>query len=95
MARITIVVKNSGIQKRQNACLIIKTTGQPMHNNSLDNVCAEPEPSDARYLSDLHTVHARHQDFPRTQRKDMVRRRNATETRTIVCKREKGVVEIN
>lgn len=40
--------------------------------NSLDNVCAEPKPSDARYLDGLHKTYARHQDFPRTQPKDIV-----------------------
>lgn len=40
---------------------------------SLDNVCAEPGPSDAKYLSGLHKDHARHEYFPRTQPRDMVR----------------------
>lgn len=39
----------------------------------MDNVCAEPNPSDARYLDGLHKTYARHMDFPRTQPKDMVR----------------------
>jgi len=39
---------------------------------SLDNVCAEPNASDSRYLSILHTTYARHQDFPRTAPKDVV-----------------------
>lgn len=39
---------------------------------SLDNVCAEPNPSDSRYLDGLHKNYARHQDFPRTAPKDMV-----------------------
>lgn len=43
--------------------------------NSLDNVCAEPKPSDARYLDGLHKTYARHQDFPRTQPKDVVSNR--------------------
>ncbi|CAN0287711.1 unnamed protein product, partial [Ectocarpus sp. 8 AP-2014] len=38
---------------------------------SLDNVCAEPNPSDARYLDGLHKTYARHQDFPWTQPRDM------------------------
>eukprot|EP00903_Cladosiphon_okamuranus_P006607 g6454.t1 len=38
---------------------------------SLDNVCAEPNPSDARYLDGLHKAYARHQDFPRTQPRNM------------------------
>ncbi|CAM9665996.1 unnamed protein product [Ascophyllum nodosum] len=38
---------------------------------SLDNVCAEPNPSDSRYLDGLHKTYARHQDFPRTAAKDM------------------------
>eukprot|EP00752_Nemacystus_decipiens_P009414 g8417.t1 len=38
---------------------------------SLDNVCAEPNPSDARYLEGLHKTYVRHQDFPRTQPRDM------------------------
>ncbi|CAM9101018.1 unnamed protein product, partial [Hapterophycus canaliculatus] len=37
----------------------------------LDNVCAEPNPSDARYLESLHKTHGRHQDFPRTKPQDM------------------------
>lgn len=41
---------------------------------SLDNVCAEPNPSDSRYLDALHKNYARHQDFPRTQPRDMVRK---------------------
>ena len=40
---------------------------------SLDNVCAEPNPSNSRYLDALHKNYARHQDFPRTQPRDMVR----------------------
>lgn len=40
---------------------------------SLDNVCAEPNPSDSRYLSALHKEHERHEDFPRTKPQDMVR----------------------
>lgn len=40
----------------------------------LDNVCAEPKPTDSRYLDILHKEYTRHQDFPRTQPKDMVRR---------------------
>ncbi|CAM9603433.1 unnamed protein product, partial [Sphacelaria rigidula] len=39
---------------------------------SLDNVCAEPNPTDARYLAGLHKMYSRHQDFPRTKPKDMV-----------------------
>eukprot|EP00752_Nemacystus_decipiens_P008749 g7810.t1 len=38
---------------------------------SLDSVCAEPSPSDARYLDGLHRTYLRHQDFPRTKQKDM------------------------
>ncbi|CAN0342915.1 unnamed protein product, partial [Ectocarpus sp. 12 AP-2014] len=38
---------------------------------SLDNVCAEPNPSDSRYLSALHKEHERHEDFPRTKPQDM------------------------
>ncbi|CAM9169756.1 unnamed protein product [Laminaria digitata] len=38
---------------------------------SLDNVCAEPSPSDCRYLEGLHRTYARHQDFPRTKPKNM------------------------
>ncbi|CAM9932796.1 unnamed protein product [Scytosiphon promiscuus] len=38
---------------------------------SLDNVCAEPNPSDSRYLSALHKEHAKHEDFPRTQPRDV------------------------
>eukprot|EP00903_Cladosiphon_okamuranus_P011132 g10508.t1 len=38
---------------------------------SLDNVCAEPNPTDARYLSALHKDHAQHEYFPRTQPRDM------------------------
>lgn len=40
---------------------------------SLDNVCAEPNPSDSRYLEGLHKMYGRHQDFPRTQPRDVVR----------------------
>lgn len=40
--------------------------------SSLDNVCAEPKPTDSRYLDILHKTYSRHQDFPRTQPKDMV-----------------------
>ena len=42
------------------------------YTNSLDNVCAEPNPTDSRYLGMLHKMYARHQDFPRTQPKDAV-----------------------
>ena len=45
----------------------------PTPCRSLDNVCAEPNPSDSRYLDGLHKTYARHQDFPRTAAKDMVR----------------------
>ncbi|CAM9865163.1 unnamed protein product, partial [Sphacelaria rigidula] len=38
---------------------------------SLDNVCAEPNPSNERYLANLHATYSRHQDFPRTAPKDM------------------------
>ncbi|CAM9178970.1 unnamed protein product, partial [Hapterophycus canaliculatus] len=38
---------------------------------SLDNVCAEPNPSDARYLDGLHKTYVRHRDFPRTQPRNM------------------------
>ena len=41
--------------------------------HSLDNVCAEPSPSDCRYLEGLHRTYAHHQDFPRTQPRNMVR----------------------
>lgn len=40
--------------------------------SSLDNICAEPNPSDSRYLDGLHKTYSRHQDFPRTQPKDIV-----------------------
>lgn len=42
-------------------------------SHSLDNVCAEPNASDSRYLDGLHKMYSRHQDFPRTQPRDMVR----------------------
>ncbi|CAM9488990.1 unnamed protein product, partial [Ectocarpus sp. 13 AM-2016] len=38
---------------------------------SLDNICAEPNPSDARYLDGLHKAYLRHQDFPQTAQKNM------------------------
>ncbi|CAM9467577.1 unnamed protein product, partial [Ectocarpus fasciculatus] len=37
----------------------------------LDNICAEPNPSDARYLDGLHKAYLRHQDFPQTSQRDM------------------------
>eukprot|EP00903_Cladosiphon_okamuranus_P006316 g6191.t2 len=38
---------------------------------SLDNVCAEPNPSDTRYLDGLHKTYAQHRDFPRAKPKDV------------------------
>ncbi|CAN0563102.1 unnamed protein product, partial [Ectocarpus sp. 12 AP-2014] len=38
---------------------------------SLDSVCSEPKPTDARYLDGLHKTYVRHQHFPRTKPKDM------------------------
>lgn len=35
-------------------------------------MCAEPKPTDSRYLDILHKTYSRHQDFPRTQPKDVV-----------------------
>ena len=40
---------------------------------SLDTVCSEPNATDARYLEGLHKTYLRHQHFPRTKPKDMVR----------------------
>ncbi|CAM9166452.1 unnamed protein product [Ascophyllum nodosum] len=37
----------------------------------LDNVCAEPNPTDSRYLDSLHKKYARHQDFPRIAPREM------------------------
>ncbi|CAM9971674.1 unnamed protein product [Pylaiella littoralis] len=38
---------------------------------SLDCVCSEPKPTDARFLDGLHKTYVRHQHFPRTKPKDM------------------------
>lgn len=40
-------------------------------------MCAEPNASDARYLDGLHKTYVRHQDFPRTQPKDIVSTRKS------------------
>ncbi|CAM9886122.1 unnamed protein product, partial [Ectocarpus sp. 12 AP-2014] len=53
------------------ACLLMLSDKPKGIIPSLDNVCAEPNPSDARYLDGLHKTYARHMDFPRTQPKDM------------------------
>lgn len=53
---------------------------------SLDNVCAEPNPSDARYLAGLHKTYVQHQDFPRTKPKDVV----SVHTCSNVVPRERG-----
>ncbi|CBJ30507.1 conserved unknown protein [Ectocarpus siliculosus] len=52
-------------------CILMLSTKPKGIIPSLDNVCAEPNPSDARYLDGLHKTYARHQDFPRTQPRDM------------------------
>ncbi|CAB1114761.1 unnamed protein product [Ectocarpus sp. CCAP 1310/34] len=53
------------------ACLLMLSDRPKGIIPSLDNVCAEPNASDARYLEGLHKTYARHMDFPRTQPKDM------------------------
>ncbi|CAM9144262.1 unnamed protein product [Ectocarpus sp. 12 AP-2014] len=52
-------------------CILMLSTKPKGIIPSLDNVCAEPNPSDARYLDGLHKTYARHQDFPRTQPRNM------------------------
>eukprot|EP00904_Undaria_pinnatifida_P007215 jgi/Undpi1/3623/HiC_scaffold_16.g06993.m1 len=52
-------------------CLVMLSAKPKGIIPSLDNVCAEPNPSDSRYLDGLHKNYARHQDFPRTAPKDM------------------------
>ncbi|CAM9539979.1 unnamed protein product, partial [Ectocarpus fasciculatus] len=53
------------------ACILMLSTKPKGIIPSLDNVCAEPNPSDSRFLDGLHKTYARHQDFPRTQPRDM------------------------
>lgn len=62
----------------------LQHNGTPRPPHSLDNVCAEPNPSDSRYLDGLHKSFNRHQDFPRTAPKDMVSATpNSADLRTI------------
>eukprot|EP00752_Nemacystus_decipiens_P009380 g8383.t1 len=53
------------------ACLLMLSAKPKGIIPTLDNVCAEPKPTDSRYLDILHKEYTRHQDFPRTQPKDM------------------------
>lgn len=64
---VCVWIRGECFVKRAGCCLALPCP------SSLDNVCAEPNPSDARYLDGLHKTYARHMDFPRTQPKDMVR----------------------
>eukprot|EP00903_Cladosiphon_okamuranus_P011080 g10459.t1 len=53
------------------ACLLMLSEKPKGIIPTLDNVCAEPKPTDSRYLDILHKTYTRHQDFPRTKPKDM------------------------
>ncbi|CAM9285240.1 unnamed protein product, partial [Hapterophycus canaliculatus] len=52
------------------ACLLMLSDKQKGIIPSLDHVCAEPKPTDSRYLDKIHKTYIRHKDFPRTQPKD-------------------------